>query len=117
MKKLLFVYNADSGIGNTILDVAHKIFSPKTYNCNLCAITFDTLSENNHWKDFRKSSPVNMDFLHSDEFEKLYPNSKYEYPIILSKTEDNLSILISSKKIKAIPSSEALISEIKNRID
>jgi hypothetical protein len=36
---LVFVYNADSGVFNTLSDIAHKIFSPETYACNLCALT------------------------------------------------------------------------------
>jgi len=29
-KQLVFVYNADSGMFNTLTDIAHKVFSPKT---------------------------------------------------------------------------------------
>ena len=39
--KLIFIYNADSGLFNTVTDIAHKIFSPETYSCNLCALTHD----------------------------------------------------------------------------
>ncbi|WP_055435578.1 hypothetical protein [Lacinutrix algicola] len=113
MKTLLFVYNANSGIRNTALDIAHKVFSPKTYNCNLCAITFNTFSENKAWKVFRTDSNIEMEFFHINEFTKAYPGTKYEYPIVLSKTEDELSVLISDKKIKNIASTEALISKIK----
>ena len=35
---LVFVYNADSGVFNALADAAHKIFSPRTYACNLCAL-------------------------------------------------------------------------------
>jgi hypothetical protein len=38
-KSLLFVYNADSGVFNLVTDIAHKIFSPQTYACQLCCIT------------------------------------------------------------------------------
>lgn len=113
MKTLLFIYNANSGITNTALDIAHKIFSPKTYNCNLCAITFNTFSENKAWKAFRTDSNIAMEFFHINEFIKAYPDIKYEYPIVLYKTEDELSVLISPKQIKKIVSTEALISEIK----
>ena len=39
--ELIFIYNAKSGIVNEFLDFAHKIASPSTYNCNLCAISYD----------------------------------------------------------------------------
>jgi hypothetical protein len=37
--KLLFVYNADSGLAAALFDSAHKLLSPQTYACNLCALT------------------------------------------------------------------------------
>lgn len=113
MKTLLFIYNANSGIKNTALDIAHKIFSPKTYNCNLCAITFNIFSENKAWKAFRTDSNIEMEFFHIKEFTKAYPDTKYEYPIVLAKTEHQLSVLISAKQIKNIVSTEALISKIR----
>ena len=50
--RLLFVYNADSGLFNTLTDIAHKMLSPKTYTCNLCAITHGLFSEKEEWKEF-----------------------------------------------------------------
>lgn len=112
MQKLIFVYNANSGIGNTIIDVAHKIFSPKTYNCNLCAITFDTFSENKVWKTFRAESKIDMEFLHIDEFEDKYENMSFNYPIILTKKNGDLDIFLSAQKINNLNNVEALITEI-----
>ena len=43
--KLIFVYNAKSGKLNALFDIAHKIVKPETYQCSLCAITHDALSE------------------------------------------------------------------------
>ena len=116
MPNLIFVYNANSGIGNAILDVAHKIFSPKTYACNLCAITFDTFSENKSWKAFRENSLLDMEFLHIDEFEKEYKNQAFTYPIILSKNNNHLSILLSAEAINKLGSVEDLISLIESEL-
>ena len=41
-----FVYNADGDVFSLVGDFAHKIFSPKTYNCNLCAITHGNFGMN-----------------------------------------------------------------------
>ena len=49
---LLFVYNADSGLLNSAKDYVHKIISPKTYECNLCAVTFGNFGIKNEWKRF-----------------------------------------------------------------
>lgn len=43
-KQLIFVYNADGGTFNAIMDSAHKLFAPSTYQCSLCAITHGMLT-------------------------------------------------------------------------
>jgi hypothetical protein len=40
MQELLFVYNADAGLVTGLLDTLHKVLSPSTYSCSLCAITY-----------------------------------------------------------------------------
>jgi hypothetical protein len=84
---LLFIYNANSGKLNALFGVGHKLISPSTYKCNLCALTFDTFSENNIWKSFREESEIAMEFFHIDEFEKEFPEEKFEYPNYFKKRE------------------------------
>ena len=50
IEKLIFIYNANSGKHNALLDTMHKIVSPNTYNCNLCDITFGLFTENKTWR-------------------------------------------------------------------
>ena len=45
MMKLIFVYNAGSGKLNALFDMAHKIVSPTTYECSLCALTHDAFQD------------------------------------------------------------------------
>lgn len=66
---LLFVYNADSGLFNTLADIAHKIFSPKTYACNLCALTHSPIGMRSDWKTFLADLRQPLEFLHRDEFQ------------------------------------------------
>jgi len=54
MSKLIFVYNADSGLLNAMKDWAHKIVSPETYPCSLCALTYDNLGMRRPWREFIK---------------------------------------------------------------
>lgn len=109
---LLFVYNANSGALNTLLDVGHKLFSPSTYKCNLCALTYDTFTENNLWKSFRQQSNIEMHFYHIDEFEAQFPSAKFKYPIILKQEDDKLNEFLSSKEIDRIDRVKELIDEI-----
>lgn len=71
-QQLIFVYNADSGLFNSLNNFAHKIFSPSTYQCNLCALTYGNFLMKQEWKNFIESLPVQTVFLHKDEFINQY---------------------------------------------
>ena len=70
---LIFVYNADSGFAAALFDSAHKLISPQTYACNLCALTHGAIGPKKAWTEFLKTLPVKPQFLHRDEFKKKYP--------------------------------------------
>ncbi|UOQ51878.1 hypothetical protein [Hymenobacter cellulosivorans] len=72
MPHLLFIYNADTGLVNSLLDLAHKLVSPATYPCSLCAITHGTRMRP-EWKEFVAGLPLPTEFLHRDEFLARYP--------------------------------------------
>lgn len=112
MTTLIFVYNANSGALNTLFDVGHKLFSPSTYKCSLCALTHDTFKENTIWKTFREESDLNMVFYHTDEFEAQFENHTFEYPVILKQSEKHLDVFINRKALNAIDSVDDLIHQI-----
>lgn len=114
--KLIFVYNAQSGKMNALLDTAHKIVSPSTYNCDLCALTFGSLRESAVWKSFRENSKVPMEFYHKNEFKKAFASkwlAKYAYPVLLIQNENGLEIGISAQDFEEIDTLESLM----NRVD
>ena len=110
--KLIFVYNADGGLMNTLMDIGHKAISPQTYNCSLCGLTFGILSEHKQWKQFRQTSDTEMEFLHRDEFEREY-NQSFEYPVILKQDED-LSVAISQTELNQIKTLDELIIRVQD---
>lgn len=112
MNTLLFVYNANSGTINTLLDVGHKLFSPNTYQCNLCALTFNMFSENKQWKEFREESNIHMKFYHVDEFKKDFPKASYEYPLVLKQDDNRLNSFISKNELNSLTSLNELITRI-----
>ena len=122
VQKLIFVYNADSGIRNVIIDGAHKILSPSTYACNLCDITFGNFTENGVWKKFRKqlaSREKELEFLHKDEFAKAYKSKfgyKFTFPIILVQGND-LEIFVNTDELNELKYPEELISLIEKRLN
>ncbi|MDJ0713663.1 MAG: GTPase [Prochloraceae cyanobacterium] len=113
--KLIFVYNADSGFINTLIDIGHKAISPQTYQCNLCDLTFGLLKERKQWKKFREQSKTEMEFLHRDEFEEKY-GQKFEYPLILKEDKD-LSVMISKVQLNEIKTLDKLISKVNSLVE
>lgn len=112
--KLIFVYNANSGLVNTWIDIAHKIVSPSTYSCDLCALTHDTFHERQEWKQFRENSNIDFTFLHKDEFEQQY-KQLFSYPIIL-KEEDRLFPFIEANEFKSLANYKDLIELINQKL-
>lgn len=113
--KLVFVYNADSGFFSSVADSLHKTFSPQTYQCNLCALTYGSVSMKKEWKDFIESLKLETKFLHKDEFEKKF-EYKTSFPVILIEKSGKISILINSRSLNSIGSLGELIQLVKKKI-
>lgn len=96
---LVFVYNADSGFVSTLLDIGHKIVSPQTYACNLCAITHSTFSMRDEWKRFVAGLGVPVEFLHRDELMARYGLRDAKLPAIFRRHENGLKEWISRDEI------------------
>ncbi|MEO0926936.1 MAG: hypothetical protein AAFY63_13795, partial [Cyanobacteria bacterium J06643_13] len=109
--KLIFVYNANSGLVNALIDIGHKAISPQTYACNLCDLTFGLLTENKQWKQFRETSGTEMEFFHKDEFEQQY-RDRFAYPVILQEDKD-LNVVISQAELNQITTLDELIARVK----
>lgn len=109
--KLIFVYNADSGLANTVKDIGQKLFSPQTYDCLLCSLTHGTFRENPEWRSFRESAGTEMLFFHRDEFEQQY-GRKLEYPVIL-KEGASLEVAISKEEMASFATLANLIEAVR----
>ena len=119
MRKLIFVYNANSGVVNTWLDMAHKIVSQATYACDLCGLTHGSFSEKRRWKKFRDTNPIPMEFYHKDEFLKKFKSKwlpKYTFPVILFSDEQGMQSFMTATDFKEMASVEQLIEKIKEFI-
>jgi hypothetical protein len=113
--RLVFVYNADSGLFNTMADIGHKIFSPGTYACDLCALTHGYFSERRDWRTFVESLAIPCDFLHRDEFVRACPEQKeLTYPVILLVDDNGQRICLSREELATCDSLDALKQAISN---
>jgi len=116
MKSLLFVYNAKSDYWSKKIDFAHKIISPSTYNCDLCALTHGNFGETKIWKNFKEDSGYEMEFIYKDEFHKLYPNIETTFPVVFIKENNNLSVFIERNSFKQIKTIEELITVVNTNL-
>ncbi len=108
-KKLLFVYNADSALFNQLGDFIHKIISPKTYPCNLCSLTYSGASMRKDWKEFVNLLPLKNEFLHKDEFFKLFPKKQnITLPAVFLQLNNDMIEFISAKEINHAKTLEEL---------
>lgn len=107
--ELIFVYNADSGLVNGLLDLLHKNLRPETYACNLCAVTYNNSGMKKEWKTFVQSIPLPVTFLHKDEFVKRFATEAFEAPSAYWMRGAMRELIISANTMQELPSLDALM--------
>ncbi len=111
-KKLVFVYNANSGVISLVKDFWKKILNPSSYECNLCFQTFGAFSMKRDWKKFINNLNIDTEFLHRDEFEMKYRIKNALYPSAYLEQNAELKLLISREEmnsVKNLDEMEALV--------
>ena len=114
---LVFVYNADRGFFNMMADISHKVLSPSTYPCNLCALTHGAFSIRKEWRDFLAKIKPPLTFLHRDEFRKEF-KLEDELPAIYIKDlrTDNLRPFLDARTLKTLTGLEDLKHIISDKL-
>lgn len=113
---LVFVYNADSGLFNTVTDIAHKILSPETYVCNLCELTHGTFKVREDWVKFLKTLNADCEFLHRDEFHARYSQADVALPAVFKKTSDGLEPWLEAEALRKCTSLNELQQVLISRL-
>lgn len=117
MKSIIFVYNANSGFWSKNIDFAHKIISPATYSCSLCALTHGKFKQKEEWRNFRENSPVNIDFLYKNDFLAKNPGYKGTFPVVfLKKLDGNLEVVMDNEVLKQLDTAKQLIVGLQLRL-
>ena len=115
--ELIFCYNAESGKINSVIDFIHKTISPKTYSCNLCAITYN-LKKTKKWDSFIQNFHLRIKFYYKSDLEKYdLINFKNQLPCCLVKKEDNFSLLIDKDTMNSLKDDAELIEMIETKIN
>ena len=113
--KLIFVYNANSDLYSAVTGFAHKILSPSTYQCNLCALTYGSISMKQEWKYFIESLPIETVFLYKDEFEKQY-KIQAALPAIFVAVDGVIKEVMTRAEIESYGSLQDLKNAVNEKI-
>ena len=116
MKDLIFIYNAKSGPAQAALDWAHKIISPKTYECSLCSLTYGNFGKYNKWSIFLRSLNINKSFFYLDQLSDISFYDNESLPCIFIGLNDNFSLFINSDELNNCESLDDLIKLISFRL-
>lgn len=106
--RLIFVYNADGGIAQGIIDSVHKTLSPATYPCSLCAITYGTFTMDRRWRAWLKALPMAAVFYHKDDS----PYRDVTLPVVLVERDGQVETLVSAAQLNTLDSVDALIAAV-----
>lgn len=113
--RLVFVYNADSGLFNTLADAAHKVFSPDTYACQLCQVTYGWFTERAAWRAFIAGLGRPCEFLHRDECRARWPGFAPALPAVLRVTDAGPAVCIDAAALNGCADLAGLMDLVRQR--
>ena len=112
MDGLIFVYNARSGVFNTLIDYFDKMVSPSTYECSLCSLTYNNYGQVKAWKKFIQSLNIPIYFKYSDHLSEIGLDKETKLPIVVNT---DLNVVASAEEINQCETIGALIELIRKR--
>ena len=120
-RELILVYNADDGLFNIIKDGFHKTFSPSTYQCNLCALTYGKFIMKDEWREFIDKLNIRSEFLHRDEFYKKiesHPDhlEDVKFPAIFLNKDGRIRLFISHEEINKCKTLKELMDLLSSKL-
>lgn len=114
---LILVYNANGGPLNALGDAVHKLVSPATYPCLLCALTYGAVSMRREWRAFLDGLGLPALFLYRDELLGDLDDRDISLPaILLCDNEPEPRVLIGAEEINALPDLAELIALVRSRL-
>ncbi|MFZ9396286.1 MAG: hypothetical protein ACO25F_09540 [Erythrobacter sp.] len=115
---LLIVYNADGGLFSMVADALHKVLSPATYPCSLCALTYGAVAMHREWRRFLEGLPYAAAFHHRDDFARDFPDCRVGLPAILFREPGKSpEALVGREELAAIAELQELIELTAARLE
>ncbi|MBA2544077.1 MAG: hypothetical protein H0V17_30820 [Deltaproteobacteria bacterium] len=114
-RELVFVYDADSGTWSKLFDAAHKVISPATYSCSLCALTYGMVSMRREWAQFVRSLPHAVRFAYRDEIRREHAVAP-PLPALLERRDGAWITLLDKPQIAACKNVDELIARVREAL-
>ncbi|MDQ3072241.1 MAG: hypothetical protein M3Q97_03105 [Bacteroidota bacterium] len=116
--RLIFVYNARKDKISKLKDFFHKIISPQTYACELCALTHGNFREKPEWKHFLESLDMQTTFYYIEDWKKSSAYFDIALPVIVLQKNPKITpeVIISKSDMKNMASLDDLIAKLKIKL-
>jgi hypothetical protein len=114
--RLVFVYNGDSGIASGLIHYIHKVVSPSTYKCSLCALTYSAFGRRADWERYLARLETAPVVLHRDEFRALHPAALDPLPAVFLDREGTLELVLGKVDLDACRDLEELTEALDARL-
>ncbi|RLB53802.1 MAG: hypothetical protein DRJ42_10895 [Deltaproteobacteria bacterium] len=96
--RLLFIFDADSGLWDAFVDSAKKVL--RINGCALCQITHGLVTEKSEWRQCQEALGAPIEYLHRDEIPPdLLPLVEGELPCIVAEHDGKRTLLLASETI------------------
>ncbi|MEP0390927.1 hypothetical protein [Erythrobacter sp.] len=122
-RRLICVYNADTGLIQMLMHAVHKQVRPDSYPCSLCALTYGAVSMRGDWKTYWQDLDAQVDFYHRDDFTEDFPlfgtggSQEVTLPvIILDEADFEPRILVSSEELDGMADVNELMSKVDSEL-
>jgi hypothetical protein len=114
-KRLVFVYNTDGGVLETVRDIWVRVTRPADYECTLCLLTYGARGMDQRWRRFTRSLGLPVAFLHRDQFRAQFATSPLrdvELPAAVVEDRGALVQVVSAERMRAAADLDQLMDAV-----
>jgi hypothetical protein len=114
-KRLVFVYNTDGGVLETVRDIWVRVTRPADYECALCLLTYGVRGMDQRWRRFTRSLGLPVAFLHRDQFRAQFATSPLrdvELPAAVVEDRGALVQVVSAERMRAAADLDQLMDAV-----
>lgn len=116
-RRLVIVYNAEAGLAAGVMDSIHKLVSPGTYPCQLCAVTYGLATMKRKWRAFLDGLGMEVLFHHRPDFRAAFPQAAdWPLPLIAVETGGVLRPLVDAAELTQAVDLRALMTMVQARL-